>query len=126
MESEDRSPIDSDPIIYTNRKKIDKDKLILSINSILLVVILVAASMHFFVLNGNENPEKDSSENSSSISITWSESQYMPRHPECVDDSNGQDLPEFGIGYEPSISITSNGNMFITAHKDLRLSLIHI
>ena len=120
MESEENSSIDSDPIIYINRKKMDKDKLILSINSILLVVILVAASMHFFVLNGNENPEGNSVEDSSSISITWSESQYLPRHPECVDESNGQDLPEFGIGYEPSISITSNGNMFITAHKDLR------
>lgn len=120
MESEEYSSIDSGPIIYINRKKMDKDKLILSINSILLVVILVAASMHFFVLNGNEKPEENSVEDSSSISITWSESQYLPRHPECVDESNGQDLPEFGIGYEPSISITSNGNMFITAHKDLR------
>jgi len=30
-----------------------------------------------------------------------------------------QDIPEGVIGYEPSLAIDSNGNMFYTAHKDL-------
>ena len=44
------------------------------------------------------------------------------RDPDCVDTQNGQDLPEYGIGYEPSLAIDGHGNMFITAHKDLRWS----
>ena len=41
------------------------------------------------------------------------ESQYMPRHEECIDTTNGQDagFEGFGVGYESSISITSDGNM---------------
>lgn len=58
----------------------------------------------------------------SPIDIEWGESIFMPRDPDCIDPSNGQDLPEYGIGYEPSLAIDSHGNMFITAHKDLRWS----
>ncbi len=56
------------------------------------------------------------------VDVEWHESIYMPRHPNCVDPNNGQDMPEYGIGYEPSLAIDSQGNMFITAHKDLRWS----
>ncbi len=54
--------------------------------------------------------------------LVWLEPIYMPRHSECIDENNGQDagFEGFGIGYEPSLSIDSKGNMFITAHKDLR------
>jgi hypothetical protein len=47
---------------------------------------------------------------------------YMPRHEECIDSDNGQDADYigYGVGYEPSLSIDSKGNMQITAHKDLR------
>ena len=56
------------------------------------------------------------------VGISWLEPIYMPRHEECIDENNGQD-PDYigyGVGYEPSLSIDSMGNMQITAHKDLR------
>jgi len=52
--------------------------------------------------------------------IEWGEPVFMPRDEECIDETNGQTYPEYGIGYEPSLSLDSDGNMFITAHKDLR------
>ncbi|MDE0707839.1 MAG: sialidase family protein [Candidatus Poseidoniales archaeon] len=58
----------------------------------------------------------------SPFDITWGDSVFMPRDPGCIDPNNGQDLPEYGIGYEPSLAIDGHGNMFITAHKDLRWS----
>ena len=56
------------------------------------------------------------------IGISWMEPIYMPRHEECIDSDNGQDADYigYGVGYEPSLSIDSMGNMQITAHKDLR------
>ena len=56
------------------------------------------------------------------VGISWLDPIYMPRHEECIDPDNGQD-PDYigyGVGYEPSLSIDSMGNMQITAHKDLR------
>jgi hypothetical protein len=56
------------------------------------------------------------------VPIVWGEPIYMPRDEECIDPDNGQD-PDYigyGVGYEPSISIDSQGNMQVTAHKDLR------
>ena len=50
----------------------------------------------------------------------WLEPVFMPRDEECIDENNGQEYPEYGIGYEPSLSLDSKGNMFVTAHKDLR------
>ena len=58
----------------------------------------------------------------STVDIEWGDTIFMPRDPDCVDPNNGQDLPEYGIGYEPSLAIDGYGNMFITAHKDLRWS----
>ena len=56
------------------------------------------------------------------VEITFGEPIYMPRHEECIDMDNGQDADYagYGVGYEPSLSIDSMGNMQITAHKDLR------
>ena len=56
------------------------------------------------------------------VELTLGEPIYMPRHEECIDMENGQDedYAGYGIGYEPSLSIDSKGNMQITAHKDLR------
>ena len=52
----------------------------------------------------------------------WDEPRYLPRDPACIDPDNGQDpgYEGYGVGYEPSLSVDSHGNMFITAHKDLR------
>ena len=56
------------------------------------------------------------------VYFSWSEPEYMPRHEECIDPNNGQNQGYigYGIGYEPSLSIDSGGNLFVTAHKDLR------
>ena len=45
------------------------------------------------------------------VGISWLEPIYMPRHEECIDPENGQD-PDYigyGVGYEPSLSFSSNG-----------------
>lgn len=56
------------------------------------------------------------------VAIEWGEPKYLPRHEECIDPNNGQDpgYEGYGVGYEPSLSIDSQGNLFVTAHKDLR------
>ena len=86
--------------------------------AILVVAIIIIAAFQSIVASPKSG--SISGEESRNAVVVWDQSVYMPRHEECIDEGNGQDLPEFGIGYEPSISITSNGNMFITAHKDLR------
>ncbi|MFQ3317390.1 MAG: hypothetical protein ACKVKS_03010 [Candidatus Poseidoniales archaeon] len=70
-------------------------------------------------LNPNEAPEALEGDQ---VYFTWNEPEYMPRHEECIDPDNGQDAgyEGYGIGYEPSLSIDSQGNLFVTAHKDLR------
>jgi len=91
----------------------------IALAALAIAVMFVVLILQSFVFNSVEDSGTEGSDDRS-IEISWGESQYMPRHAECVDESNGQDLPEYGIGYEPSISITSSGNMFVTAHKDLR------
>jgi len=85
---------------------------------VVVTIILIAAYQSLIVSSSGSSDEISGSERT--VTIEWAQSHYMPRHEECVDEGNGQDLPDFGVGYEPSISITSNGNMFVTAHKDLR------
>jgi len=52
--------------------------------------------------------------------LKWNDPVWLPRAPECVDANNGQDYPEYAIGYEPTIAVDSQGNLYYTAHKDLR------
>ncbi len=87
--------------------------------SVVVALILLLATYQALVTWGSDSGP-GGGDSTGSIAIEWGDSLYMPRHEECIDESNGQELPEFGVGYEPSISITSNGNMFVTAHKDLR------
>jgi len=92
----------------------------LGLTSVVVIIFVVLAlifgnlspNSNFLIPNENENPRQ--------LSISWNEPIFMPRHEECIDPTNGQDIPEFGIGYEPSLSMDSEGNLFITAHKDLR------
>jgi hypothetical protein len=111
---EESSPVDAEIIHESSDSRI----LLAGSGAVLVVIILILAATQYFVSPAGSDSSADGG--SRSATIVWDQSIYMPRHEECVDESNGQDLPEFGIGYEPSISITSNGNMFITAHKDLR------
>jgi hypothetical protein len=60
------------------------------------------------------------SSSSNVLDLSFNEAVFMPRAEECIDEGNGQDSPEFAIGYEPSLAMDSAGNLFITAHKDLR------
>ena len=54
--------------------------------------------------------------------LTWGEPVWLPRMASCIDPDNGQDFPEYAIGYEPSIAADPDGNLYYTAHKDLRWS----
>jgi len=97
----------------------DPPRALIAAGSVAVVtIILIAAYQSLIAPSSGSSDEMSGSEHT--VTIEWAQSQYMPRHEECVDEGNGQDLPDFGVGYEPSISITSNGNMFVTAHKDLR------
>ena len=88
-----------------------------SISAIVVVTIVLAASLMSISTNFII---KDDDRQRNALDLEWNEAVFMPRAEECIDESNGQDLPEFGIGYEPSLAMDSEGNMFITAHKDLR------
>jgi len=85
-----------------------------------IVILLLAVPLYSWIVSDVTETPPDVDE--SSIQLSWGESVFMPRHEECIDPSNGQDpgYEGFGVGYEPSISITTDGSMYITAHKDLR------
>jgi hypothetical protein len=97
----------------------DPSGAVVAAGSVLVVLIIVLATFQVLVTWGSDSGSGEGV-GTDSISIEWGQSLYLPRHEECIDEGNGQELPEFGVGYEPSISITGNGNMFVTAHKDLR------
>ena len=87
------------------------------------VAFLILASMFGVIaLEDDANALRTEVKSGDSIEIEFGEPIYMPRHEECIDTGNGQDegYEGFGVGYEPSLSIDSKGNMQITAHKDLR------
>jgi len=86
-------------------------------------ITLLLAAIWGPSLSNNLNPnESQESLQGDQVYFTWNEPEYMPRHEECIDLDNGQDVgyEGYGIGYEPSLSIDSQGNLFVTAHKDLR------
>ena len=109
-----------------SKTTIDSDDITVALNKALgstsvVVVIFVILALIFGNLSPTSNFVKPvENENPRQLAITWDEPIFLPRHEECIDPSNGQDLPEFGIGYEPSLSMDSEGNLFVTAHKDLR------
>ena len=83
----------------------------------------MAAILGPAITTGNNANANDGSEfQGDQVYFTWNEPEYMPRHEECIDPDNGQDAgyEGYGVGYEPSLSIDSQGNLFVTAHKDLR------
>ena len=88
------------------------------------IAIIIALATALSVILDAEMAEAFTERNTDEqvIGISWMEPIYMPRHEECIDSDNGQeaDYIGYGVGYEPSLSIDSKGNMQITAHKDLR------
>ena len=69
--------------------------------AILVVAIIIIAAFQSIVASPKSG--SISGEDGRNAVVVWDQSVYMPRHEECIDEGNGQDLPEFGIGYEPSI-----------------------
>lgn len=86
------------------------------------VAFLILASMFGVIVNNLGDDLRSEVSAGEPLDFEFGEPIYMPRHEECIDTDNGQDpgYEGFGIGYEPSLSIDSKGNMQITAHKDLR------
>ena len=87
-----------------------------------LIALLLAALWGTSIANGVNPSDTSESLQGDQVYFSWSEPEYMPRHEECIDPDNGQDAgyEGYGIGYEPSLSIDKQGNLFVTAHKDLR------
>jgi hypothetical protein len=93
----------------------------LAITFAVAVAFLILASTIGEVLKNDNSASTPPLMPGDPVEIVFSEPIYMPRHEECIDENNGQDADyiQYGIGYEPSLSIDSKGNMQITAHKDL-------
>ena len=106
---------------------VDDDSTILNT----IIGVTFAVSVTFLILSvtlgevlktPNSNSVSEPLSPGDPVELTLGEPIYMPRHEECIDMNNGQDAEYagYGVGYEPSLSIDSKGNMQITAHKDLR------
>jgi len=87
-----------------------------------IIFILLSALIGSSITNDLNPVNSGDNIQGEQVYFAWSEPEYMPRHEECIDPNNGQDegYIGYGIGYEPSLSIDSGGNLFVTAHKDLR------
>ena len=90
--------------------------------AVIMSFIILAAFFGINVEDGSGSMSAMEGPEGNEISISWLEPVYMPRHEECIDPANGQDpgYEGYGVGYEPSLSIDGQGNLFATAHKDLR------
>ncbi|MBT6844522.1 MAG: hypothetical protein HOA11_02060, partial [Euryarchaeota archaeon] len=90
--------------------------------AVAIITLLLAAIWGPSLSNGLNPNDSQQSLEGEQVYFTWNEPEYMPRHEECIDPDNGQDAgyEGYGVGYEPSLSIDSEGNLFVTAHKDLR------
>ncbi|MDE0858008.1 MAG: hypothetical protein OSA38_05520 [Candidatus Poseidoniaceae archaeon] len=89
--------------------------------AISIIALLLAALWGSSIANGINPSEAPENLPGDQVYFAWDEPEYMPRHEECIDPENGQDpgYEGYGIGYEPSLSIDKQGNLFVTAHKDL-------
>ena len=122
-----KSSFPSDELDVHEAELVDDDSTILNT----IIGVTFAVSITFIILSATigeilNNPTTKSINEplspGESVELTLGEPIYMPRHEECIDMNNGQDADYagYGVGYEPSLSIDSKGNMQITAHKDLR------
>ena len=87
------------------------------------VLLLLLASGGAWLLNAGDElaaGEAPVPPGDGTMAIEWAEPVMLQRDADCVDPNNGQDIPEGAIGYEPSIAVDDFGNLYYTAHKDLR------
>ena len=93
---------------------------ILALLALLLVIIIILATQADNLDFWNDDDDNGfGSGKPVNLDLTWGEPVWLPRNPDCVDEGNGQEFPEYAIGYEPSIAVDSQGNLYYTAHKDL-------
>ena len=89
----------------------------------ILVAILLVGSGYWVATHEREpEPLPGGPGGSGGDYLAWGEPVFLPRAPACVAEGNGQNFPEYAIGYEPSIAVDAEGNLYYTAHKDLRWS----
>ena len=89
----------------------------------ILVALLLAGSGYWVATHEREaEPLPGGPGSPGGDYLAWGEPVFLPRASGCVDDGNGQIFPEYAIGYEPSIAVDAEGNLYYTAHKDLRWS----
>ncbi len=92
------------------------NKLVTTTVMILMVSISFAGCLDL----GKDDNGGTGDDTETGLEIVWNDPVWLPRNPNCVDTSNGQEFPDYAIGYEPSIAVDSQGNLYYTAHKDLR------
>ena len=120
LEDEDYEAWGEDPLESIERREKRQLDIALASTGAIVIAFTVFAAMWGTV--GDHMMSGIDTSPGASVDINWGDTIFMMRDPDCVDTQNGQDLPEYGIGYEPSLAIDGHGNMFITAHKDLRWS----
>ncbi len=91
---------------------------LLVVGMFLIATLFGLAGMREFLFGEDDDEEEYG--DPTTVQFVWDEPVWLPRNPSCVDPNNGQEFPEYAIGYEPSLAVDSQGNMFYTAHKDLR------
>jgi len=87
---------------------------------LLVIVIIIASQVNNLDFWNDDDDDTDDTSVPFTLEIEWNKPVWLPRNPNCVDPNNGQEFPEYAIGYEPSIAVDSQGNLYYTAHKDLR------
>lgn len=96
----------------------------LTVAVVLLIVVLLISAIFagntLDIFGDDDDDSDDDGDPSGDSQFIWNEPVWLPRNPSCVDPNNGQEFPEYAIGYEPSIAVDSMGNLYFTAHKDLR------
>ena len=97
-----------------------KEGPLFAIAALIIVILLVLATQWGSLNPWDDDDGEPGPGNPSLVDIAWNEPVWLPRESNCIDTGNGQDIPESAIGYEPSLAVDSQGNLYYTAHKDLR------
>lgn len=104
--------------VHSNDRNERRERALI-VGSVLVVLILLLWGQNAGWFDGGDDGSTNK-DPSVVAGIRWHEPVWLPRDPNCVDPGNHQEFPEYAIGYEPSIAIDPEGNLYYTAHKDLR------